>query len=415
MCSSSTYDNVLDFEWYLSVLVDLAYISNVDIGGQIRDQLVDVVGRVRAARAYAVKLMVKVLSDETFLLNAGEPGSCSEVLWAAAWICGEFCDELVAPEELLPYLLHPNVALLDSEIIAVYIQAANKIFGYWATEAAQQWTNDLLEKVKGAVETMIEQIEDFVSSPHIEVQERAANILQLFTFIKHDLSAYRPRAESGLADALGSGELSFPKSLYLIWPLVSSYELGPVAAAAQTSVPLPDGLDLDAWIVPAMQEPLLDDESQITEKRTKKSKKGKEKETPNRSRTAIDDVDSIPVVRLDDLPPLHKEEPRLFALRSDTSRSMPPHFVVEKEGEMPEGVVVSEGHRQESAPASLPRSPGFFDRISTPPPTLPSFQQYEVADEDARASTPEPIKVTRAKKKGPSSAKKKRTVINPDS
>lgn len=92
MCSSSTYDNVLDFEWYLSVLVDLAYISNVDIGGQIRDQLVDVVGRVRAARAYAVKLMVKVLSDETFLLNAGEPGSCSEVLWAAAWICGEFCE-----------------------------------------------------------------------------------------------------------------------------------------------------------------------------------------------------------------------------------------------------------------------------------------------------------------------------------
>lgn len=92
MCSSSTYDNVVDFEWYLSVLVDLAYISNVDIGAQIRDQLVNVVGRVKAARTYAVKLMVKVLSDETLMLNAGEPGSCSEVLWAAAWICGEFCE-----------------------------------------------------------------------------------------------------------------------------------------------------------------------------------------------------------------------------------------------------------------------------------------------------------------------------------
>lgn len=56
----------------------------------------------------------------------------------------------------------------------MYIQAANKIFGYWATEAAQQWTNDLLEKVKGAVETMIEQMEEFVSSPHIEVQERVS-------------------------------------------------------------------------------------------------------------------------------------------------------------------------------------------------------------------------------------------------
>lgn len=74
----------------------------------------------------------------------------------------------------MPYLLHPNVAFLHPEIIAVYIQAANKIFGYWATEAAQQWTNDLLEKVKSAVETMIEQMEEFVSNPHIEVQERVS-------------------------------------------------------------------------------------------------------------------------------------------------------------------------------------------------------------------------------------------------
>lgn len=325
MCSSSTYDNVDNFEWYLSVLVDLAYISNVDVGALIRDQLVDVVGRVRAARAYAVKLMVKILSDETLLLNADEPGSCSEVLWAAAWICGEFCEcvnmidghlccptnlvgihsELMAPEELLPYLLHPNTILLDPEIIAVYIQAANKIFGYWATEAAQQWTDDLLEKVKSAVETMIEQMEEFVSSPHIEVQERvsracadparqsadtvqAANILQLFTFIKHDLAAYRPR-ENGLADVAASSfdpiaEPGFPKSLYLIRPLVSSYELAPVAPAAQASVPVPEGLDLDAWFVPAMQEPIVDDESHVVGKKVKKSKKGKEKETPNRTK-----------------------------------------------------------------------------------------------------------------------------------
>lgn len=48
---------------------------------------------------------------------------------------------------------------------------------------------------------------------------------------------------------------------------------------------VPEGLDLDAWIVPAMQEPLVDDESHAVEKKVKKSKKGKEKETPNRTRT----------------------------------------------------------------------------------------------------------------------------------
>ena len=80
-----------DFEWYLSVLVDLAYVASVDIGGDIRDQLVDVVTRVRGARPFAVQLMVKLLCDDTFLMHAGDDGSCSEVLWAAGWICGEYC------------------------------------------------------------------------------------------------------------------------------------------------------------------------------------------------------------------------------------------------------------------------------------------------------------------------------------
>lgn len=91
ICSQSTYDNVINFEWYLSVLVDLAHVANVDVGAEIRDQLVDVVGRVRAARRYAVKLMYSLLSDDTMLRNAQDEGSCSEVLWAAAWICGEYC------------------------------------------------------------------------------------------------------------------------------------------------------------------------------------------------------------------------------------------------------------------------------------------------------------------------------------
>ena len=91
MCARDTYANVADFEWYLSVLVDLAYVASVDVGLKIRDQLVDIVGRVKAARRYAVKLMVKLLNDDTFLLNASGEGSCAEVLWAAAWICGEYC------------------------------------------------------------------------------------------------------------------------------------------------------------------------------------------------------------------------------------------------------------------------------------------------------------------------------------
>lgn len=478
MCSNSMYDNVTDFEWYLSVLVDLTYVSNVDIGPRIRDQLVDIMGRVRAVRAYAVKLMVKLLSDETLLVHAGEPGSCSEVLWAAAWICGEYCGELLAPEELLPYLLHSEIHNLDPDTIVVYLQAATKVFGYWFTEAAQQWTDDLLDKVKGAVDSMMERLEDFVSSPHIEVQERAANILQLFTFIKHDLTTYRPKSEPAFSDGY-SASLSvfdapeidsgpaFPKSLYLIHPLFSTYELNPVASAAQASVPIPEGLDLDAWLVPSMQVPVNDENEggeMVAEKKVrKKGKKGKEKGSSDRTKSKetkrrtegeevlvpledtetpeeiaererqkaerlermredpyyitddqppkppVDDVDSIPIIRLDELPPpTPKVEPRLFALKSSSARSSSPRFVVEKEGEMPEGAIPTPPLSQ-SAPITRQQTPSLFERISTPPPILPSFQQYDVPGNDARASTPEPIKVTRVKRKGTGTGKKKHT------
>jgi AP-3 complex subunit delta-1 len=73
------------------VLVDLAHVANVNVGAQIRDQLVDIVGRVKGARGFAVKLMYTLLSDDTMLRNASDEGNCSEVLWAAAWICGEYC------------------------------------------------------------------------------------------------------------------------------------------------------------------------------------------------------------------------------------------------------------------------------------------------------------------------------------
>ena len=89
--SQDLYDNVTDFEWYISVLVDLAYVARANVGAEIRDQLVDIAARVRGVRGYVVQLMVKLLSDDTFLHNAADEGSCAEVLWAAAWICGEYC------------------------------------------------------------------------------------------------------------------------------------------------------------------------------------------------------------------------------------------------------------------------------------------------------------------------------------
>lgn len=55
------------------------------------------------------------------------------------------------------------------------IQSATKLFGYWASEAAKQWTDSFLEDLKKAVDIMIEQMGQFASSNQIEVQERVSD------------------------------------------------------------------------------------------------------------------------------------------------------------------------------------------------------------------------------------------------
>ena len=86
------------------------------------------------------------------------------------------------------------------------------------------------------------------------------------TFVKADVNAFRPRADLGGFDYGDAGSSSFgtapaasveprfPKSLFLVQPLSGAYELNPVAGSAQESVPVPDGLDLNAWIVPPPKE-----------------------------------------------------------------------------------------------------------------------------------------------------------------
>lgn len=193
MGSQETYENITNFEWYLSVLVDLAHVSDVNIGAEIRDQLVDIAGRVRAARPYAVKLMSSLLVDDNLIRNANDAGSCSEVLWAAAWICGEHCEQalllcccvlptdvpsrvLSDPQKLLPHLLRNDVDRLSPDIIAMYIQAVLKVFGCWAIELAQRWGDDDLADLKEKVASIINRMRDLAGSRHIDVQERVSTL-----------------------------------------------------------------------------------------------------------------------------------------------------------------------------------------------------------------------------------------------
>lgn len=89
-----------------------------------------------------------------------------------------------------------------------------------------------------------------------------------------------------------------------------------------------------------------------------------------------------------------------------TSQTPPiPFFEIDRDGEMPEGAIISKGST--STHTSRQQTPVPSDGSASTVPRLSSFPPYELPDELIRTSTPEPIKVTRAKKKG--TGKKKRT------
>lgn len=80
--------------------------------------------------------------------------------------------ELAEPQKLLTYLLQPRVLTLASETVAVYLQAAIKVFGSWTAELADRWDDDDLTKVRSSVDTVVEQASEFASNSDIEIQER---------------------------------------------------------------------------------------------------------------------------------------------------------------------------------------------------------------------------------------------------
>ncbi|KAL1456162.1 hypothetical protein WDU94_000910, partial [Cyamophila willieti] len=127
ICSQNNYQYITNFEWYMTVLVELARMEGTRHGPLVSSQMMDVAIRVSGVRQFAVAQM-------SALLAAPPPASQSassrmtEVLYAAAWICGEFRSYLETPRVTLEAMTRRrSLSLLAGHIQAVYIQNMLKI------------------------------------------------------------------------------------------------------------------------------------------------------------------------------------------------------------------------------------------------------------------------------------------------
>ncbi|XP_006897989.1 PREDICTED: AP-3 complex subunit delta-1 isoform X2 [Elephantulus edwardii] len=235
ICSQSNYQYITNFEWYISILVELTRLEGTRHGHLIAAQMLDVAIRVKAIRKFAVSQMSALLDSAHLVASNTQRNGICEVLYAAAWICGEFSEHLEEPQQTLEAMLRPKVTTLPGHIQAVYVQNVVKLY---ASILQQRERAEEREAAQAATQLLVDRLPQFVQSADLEVQERASCILQLVKYIQKLQAKDVPVAEE--VSALFAGELN------------------PVAPKAQKKVPIPEGLDLDAWI----NEPPSDSESE---------------------------------------------------------------------------------------------------------------------------------------------------------
>eukprot|EP01088_Endostelium_zonatum_P008528 TRINITY_DN2157_c0_g1_i1.p1 TRINITY_DN2157_c0_g1~~TRINITY_DN2157_c0_g1_i1.p1 ORF type:complete len:1133 (-),score=450.35 TRINITY_DN2157_c0_g1_i1:58-3456(-) len=207
MCSLKMYKYISDFDWYITTLVDLVQAGagyGSRYGKLLSSQFMDVLIRVESVRDFGINAMLKLLKESILFSNGpGGNNSIQEVLYAAAWLIGEFPSALCLAEipaaaqsgaqiffenkkpllggifiESLHTLLHPRVFSLPGHIQAVFMQSVLKLFTF-ALRSSHPKDNGVLEQLIN--DLILKQLAKFQQSPHIEVQERACFAYQLIS------------------------------------------------------------------------------------------------------------------------------------------------------------------------------------------------------------------------------------------
>lgn len=260
MCSQDNYSNLVDFEWYIDILTQLARMAPVpgpsneaadevatnpktspgDVSAKIGDELRSVAVKVMAIRPIVVGAAELILRQ--FCTSSAQPIT-SGALRPVAWIVGEYSDQLLSSEDTLGYLLQLIPRAKDPDVLASCLQATIKIFAKVTGSDLELWTSERKAKTSLLLARIIHVLEPLVLHPNLEVQERAVEFTELLRLTSEAVSAQDASTDEVQQDP--------PLLLTQAIPsLFTGWELNSVAPAAQSNVPLPQGLDLDEPIHP---------------------------------------------------------------------------------------------------------------------------------------------------------------------
>ncbi|KAG9230237.1 adaptin N terminal region-domain-containing protein [Amylocarpus encephaloides] len=257
MCSSNNYGYLVDFDWYIDVLIQLVRnaplsrgtsalddpdtntksVSSLDVSENIGNELRNVAVKVKAIRVVATRAAESILISMQ-IDNSSSLTSTSGALRPLAWIVGEYPTSLESSESTLTALLNIAKSPAPSEGLIIYLQAIPKIFAQISSDDRRPWTPERKIMTSLLMARIIHTLEPLAMHPDLEVQERAVEFAELLKLA----------AEASAGQEASSDDIEQDTPLLLtqaIPSLFSGQELNSVAAGAQRNVPMPKGLDLD--------------------------------------------------------------------------------------------------------------------------------------------------------------------------
>ncbi|KAL8717022.1 MAG: hypothetical protein Q9225_005700 [Loekoesia sp. 1 TL-2023] len=258
MCTKDTYANISDFEWYIDVLVQLIEFVPPESGSNLKGQglvnqrsfvqpetgeevladigreLRNVAVRVHSVRPETVNAAASLLrgKDQHPVIFPGFHGGGA--LPFAAWVVGEYAEQLNDLDTTLNTLISSKVSTLPSTALCAYLQAIPKLFAIAILRASGKWTAERQTTTSLLMARLLYFLEPLTMNPSLEVQERAVELAELVRL-----------ASQAVADhARGSDH--WPLLLTKAIPqLFGGSDLNPVAPSAQARVSYPHDLDLD--------------------------------------------------------------------------------------------------------------------------------------------------------------------------
>ncbi|KAI6224934.1 AP-3 complex subunit delta [Aphelenchoides besseyi] len=295
ICSYNNYQHISNFEWYISVLVELTKVEGSKHGILIGEQIQDVTVRVQSIRHFSVSQMALLVENAHLLLstNSTQRNNICEVLLAAAWICGEYAEHVCDIPAVLESMLKIKLSIMPGNLLSVYVQNIGKLY---AVLLQQYEKVDDWDGVESLDNLMLSKLPEFQYSSHLEAQERACNFVEILRIL-----------EQKHANRIKMGEQ---------FAQLFDGELNPVASKAQKRVPIPEGLNLDEWIVEPEPDSESEEESESDDKFPSIDAARRQFADAARSYLYSDDEEKVDEVAEEALPPRKaKEKERELAKR----------------------------------------------------------------------------------------------------